>query len=247
MAGQAPDTTASAEFEAPNRRPRRSFLFVVLRADRPLTPSARVSLDGLKSVSLGRSTDEAISISGGEGSISLRLPDRRISSSHARLACAGGRWSIEDVGSKNGTFLNGARIPESAPLDDDDLIEVGHTFLLFREQLPVSGKIGALLDSADIVPPAPGLATLLPPLDDEFARLAVVAASKLPVIIGGESGAGKELVAAAIHKMSRRPGASQAVNCGAIPAALVESELFGHRKGAFSGADEDRPGLIRSA
>src|SRR3954452_3623914 len=135
MAGQAPDTTASAEFEAPNRRPRRSFLFVVLRADRPLTPSARVSLDGLKSVSLGRSTDEAISISGGEGSISLRLPDRRISSSHARLGCAGGRWSIEDVGSKNGTFLNGARIPESAPLDDDDLIEVGHTFLLFREQL----------------------------------------------------------------------------------------------------------------
>lgn len=62
-----------------------------------------------------------------------------------------------------------------------------------------------------------------------------------------ETGSGKEVIARAIHEASMRSGAFIAVNCGALPANLVESELFGHRKGAFSGAVEDRSGLVRAA
>src|SRR5262249_3010620 len=93
----------------------------------------------------------------------------------------------------------------------------------------------------------PGFATLLPALEAEFARLRAVAAGDLSITIRGESGTGKELIATAIHGLSGRPGPFLALNCGALPANLVASELFGYRKGAFSGAEEDRPGVIRSA
>src|SRR5438094_873810 len=74
-----------------------------------------------------------------------------------------------------------------------------------------------------------------------------VARSAVPVIVRGESGTGKEVIASAIHQLSGRAGPFQAVNCGALPAALVESELLGYRKGTFTGADEDRVGVVRSA
>jgi len=79
-------------------------------------------------------------------------------------------------------------------------------------------------------------------------RIGLAAASDLPVLVSGETGTGKELVARALHRASARAGAAfVAVNCAAIPTELMESELFGYRKGAFSGAVADRPGLIREA
>jgi transcriptional regulator with PAS, ATPase and Fis domain len=74
-----------------------------------------------------------------------------------------------------------------------------------------------------------------------------VARAQVPILIGGATGTGKEVVARAIHTLSGRTGAFVAVNCGALPATLVESELFGVKKGAFSGAVADRPGLLRAA
>jgi transcriptional regulator with GAF, ATPase, and Fis domain len=74
-----------------------------------------------------------------------------------------------------------------------------------------------------------------------------IAESEVPVLIGGETGTGKELIARAIHRASGRRGAMIAVNCGAMPDTLVESELFGHVKGAFSGASTERAGHFRSA
>ena len=78
--------------------------------------------------------------------------------------------------------------------------------------------------------------------------IARVAAGPGTVLITGESGVGKELVAAALHRHSpRRDGPFVAVNCAALPHALLEAELFGHRKGTFTGATEDRPGLSFAA
>jgi transcriptional regulator with GAF, ATPase, and Fis domain len=74
-----------------------------------------------------------------------------------------------------------------------------------------------------------------------------VASSLVPIALGGATGSGKEVIARAVHALSGRKGPFVPVNCGALPDTLVESELFGHKKGAFSGATEDRPGLVRSA
>ena len=87
-----------------------------------------------------------------------------------------------------------------------------------------------------------------PPMRDLRKQIEKLARSQAPVYIGGESGSGKELVARLIHE--RGPRASQPfvpVNCGAIPTELMESEFFGHRKGSFSGAIEDKPGLFQAA
>ena len=81
-----------------------------------------------------------------------------------------------------------------------------------------------------------------------IAKARYVAPRSVPVLLEGESGTGKELFARAIHKASvRRERPFVSVNCGAIPADLVESELFGHEKGAFTGATEARPGYFENA
>lgn len=79
----------------------------------------------------------------------------------------------------------------------------------------------------------------------EYARQ--VAASPYPVLIEGETGTGKELFARGIHEASGRPGAFVAVNCGAIPENLFEAEIFGARRGAYTGLEDDRPGLFQAA
>jgi len=174
----------------------------------------------------------------------IGIPDPRMSSAHARLQSVLGRWVIEDAGSKNGTLVDGKRV-KSATLADGALLEVGHSFLLYREALPASGP--GVLDARELRPAAPGLATLSPALSAQLDRLALVARSRVPILIQGETGTGKEVIASAVHQLSGRPGPFVAVNCGALPATLVESELFGYRKGAFSGAMDDRPGLVRSS
>jgi two-component system response regulator AtoC len=84
-------------------------------------------------------------------------------------------------------------------------------------------------------------------MQDIFRTIAKISEYKTTVLITGESGAGKELVARAIHRRSKRNGPFVAVNCGAIPENLLESELFGHKKGAFTDAVQDRRGLFEEA
>jgi DNA-binding NtrC family response regulator len=89
--------------------------------------------------------------------------------------------------------------------------------------------------------------TLSVELAQRFAQIARIAPSAVPVLVRGETGTGKEVMARAMHEASGRRGPFVAVNCGALPRDLIESELFGHRRGAFSGANEDREGLVRRA
>jgi DNA-binding NtrC family response regulator len=98
----------------------------------------------------------------------------------------------------------------------------------------------------DTTPPLPGFVGASRAMRDLFALVRRAAPSPLPLLITGESGTGKELVARAVHHLSGR-GAFVAVNCAAFPENLLESELFGHQRGAFTGADRDKPGLFETA
>ncbi|MFO0585580.1 MAG: sigma 54-interacting transcriptional regulator [Anaeromyxobacter sp.] len=215
-------------------------LVLALQADRPLAGGVRLALDGLEEVRLGRSPERTLRQDG--RALEVGLPDTRVSSAHARVTRGARGWLVEDLGSKNGLAVNGKAVAR-APLEDGDLLELGRTFLLFRSFAAAHGE-PAVVEAEGT---ADGLATLQPELARALAALGAAAASAVPVLLHGETGTGKELAARAVHARSGRPGPLVAVNCGALPAALVASELFGYRKGAFSGADDDRPGLVRSA
>ncbi|MEX2333914.1 MAG: sigma-54 dependent transcriptional regulator, partial [Pseudohongiella sp.] len=97
-------------------------------------------------------------------------------------------------------------------------------------------------------PPVPGMIGSCPQMMELFRRIRKVAQTNSTVLINGESGTGKELVARAIHGLSDRHESEMiSVNCAAIPENLIESELFGHEKGAFTGATANRTGLVEAA
>jgi sigma-54 dependent transcriptional regulator, acetoin dehydrogenase operon transcriptional activator AcoR len=212
-------------------------LVAVLRAEEPLAPSQRWSLADVDEVRIGRGKGPLVALHHGTALI-VRVPDGWASTEHARLVREHDRTILYDNGAKNGTFRQGERVSHAA-LSDGDVIEIGHTFFVYRESQPPAPDVGLAGSAHGNV-----LLTMQPRLAELFARLAHAASASLPLLIIGETGTGKELVARSVHTRSGRPGAFVPVNCGAIPSGLVESELFGHRKGAFSSATEDRPGLV---
>jgi DNA-binding NtrC family response regulator len=223
------------------------YLFLILQPDHPLASSARYSLQEVDELALGRASEGGVVRFDKKGArFTMAVPDPWMSSSHAVMRRVLGDWVIEDAKSKNGTLING-QLTARASLADGDLIELGHTFFLFRKFLAASGRSPQVVGAGELHPPAPGLATLVPALAEEFENLEAIAPSSVSVVIQGETGSGKEVLASAIHNLSGRTGPFVAVNCAGLPTTLVESELFGYRKGAFSGASEDRTGLIRSA
>ena len=222
-------------------------LFLVLAGHRPLSQPARHSLAGLDVVTIGRGErDVGRVVADGKQHLRLSVPDPWMSSSHVRLTHILGQWKLEDLHSRNGTFVNGLPVSTTV-LSEGDVLELGHTFFVY--QAAVSTLPEDVLDAFALPQPphARGLTTLVPVLAREFRTLAQVARSNVSVIVRGESGTGKELIARALHALSDRPGPFVAINCGALPETLVESEFFGHRRGAFSGAVADHPGLLRSA
>jgi transcriptional regulator of acetoin/glycerol metabolism len=244
----ADDTAGIDALDAPH-------LFLVLESHRMAALPARIRLAGLDEIILGRGPDRRIEQPSDPKekkdaqTIAVRAPDPWMSSTHARMIRALKRWVIEDAGSKNGSLVNGTPLTGRVTLEDGDLIELGHTFFLYRHAVRAIPGEPALLDLAAGPAPAatPAFATLSPDLERDLDKLATVARAAVPVILEGETGTGKEVLARAVHTLSGRRGEFVAVNCGALPANLIEGELFGHRRGAFSGATEDRPGLIRAA
>jgi DNA-binding NtrC family response regulator len=243
------ETLSNLEGEASGSAPAvRPFLVVALECEHPLEGARLHWLEGLEELRIGRgeTREQARQVHEGRRQLLLRLPDRWMSKEHARFVRAGGRWMVEDAGSKNGLQVNGEP-QQRAWLEDGDFIEIGHTFVLFREAVLANPVSAAEADPREQEAPVPGFRTLNPALAGELAKLARVARTPVPVVVEGETGTGKELLARAYHGLAGRAGAFVAVNCGALPEALVQSELFGYRKGAFSGAGEDRLGLVRSA
>jgi DNA-binding NtrC family response regulator len=169
-----------------------------------------------------------------------------MSTTHALLGKAEEGWVLEDAGSKNGTLVNGTA-RKRAVLKDGDIFELGHTLFLFRSAPIDLGEDPDIVDAAADDGHLPGLKTLLPSLARELLRLERLASSDISILVLGETGTGKEMIARAVHTLSQRKGAFMGINCAALPANLVESELFGSKKGAFSGSTEDRVGLVRAA
>ena len=228
---------------------REPHLFLLLHCDHPSRAAWRYSLAGIDKVRLGRgeTTEAHIERAGQSRNLNAAIADRHISSQHAQLERSGQGFIISDAGSRNGTWVNGKPIEGRTSLQDGDFIGIGHTLLRFRSALRTTEQT-ELLQSLSAGSAEPGLSTLVPSLAQSFRDLARIAAGDGAVLILGETGSGKDLIAQAIHRRSpRRERPLVAVNCAAFQESLLQSELFGHERGAFTGATTDKLGLVRSA
>ncbi|HYP89538.1 MAG TPA: sigma 54-interacting transcriptional regulator, partial [Polyangiaceae bacterium] len=171
---------------------------------------------------------------GREPSNDLVLGGSEVSRRHADVAFEAGQWRIADVGSRNGVLLDGQR-RASGPLKHGTVLRLG-------DWVGVVSR-GVVERFGEVAPGLWGGGELARALS--AARIA--APSRLSIIIEGETGTGKELLAKAIYGWSGVSGAFVAVNCAALSESLLESELFGHVRGAFTGALGDRLGHLREA
>jgi len=155
--------------------------------------------------------------------------DPHVSRVHCSIEVTSSRVLLRDRGSTNGTWVNGARVNQAE-------LRSGAVVLMGETRLRVVGDA----DESTLV----GESAPMRRLKEDIVTLAP---TSLSVLVHGETGTGKELVAKALHELSGRRGAFVPVNCGAIPRDLVESELFGHERGAFTGAVVRRAGLFQEA
>jgi DNA-binding NtrC family response regulator len=171
----------------------------------------------------------------------LLLADPHVSRQHLRIDAEAQEYVLRDLGSTNGTRVEGVRVRE-AVLDDGARIECGETALRFRfTDEPMRIELAAGEDFEGLIGRSVAMREL-------FALLERAAPTDAPILIEGETGTGKERVARAVHARSRRAARPFAVfDCAAVPATLIESELFGHEKGAFTGATDRRAGVFERA
>ncbi len=174
-------------------------------------------------ISIGRDTSQLIV-----------LDDPFISRRHARIEKKTDHYILKDMSSRNGTFLNGNKI-FSALLKEQDRIQIGKTKFIFSSKMfQKNWKIFNY--------------SLNPAWNKQLNRIPSMAQTDFPVLILGPSGSGKEHLAQMIHSQSsRNTGPYVSVNCSALTESLVESEFFGHIRGSYTGANQDRLGAFRSA
>ncbi len=173
----------------------------------------------------------------------VRLDDPKASREHARIACEAGRLTLEDLGSRNGTRVNQDVVKQATrALGSGDVVWIGETEILVA---------GARAEASEAALPAievPGLIVADEAMVQVFRNIDRVAPLSTTVLLQGETGVGKEVVAEQLHARSGRSTAPFVrINCGALPDSLIESELFGHERGAFTGADRRKPGLFEVA
>jgi len=184
-------------------------------------------------------TDGALVI--GRGSeVDVRVDERAVSRRHARLEVTGvGGLRLVDLGSVNGTLV-GCKLVR----DDGVAVWPGEQILIGRTVLAVHApQLARGSEGAPLPPVLPGLA-----LAEVNALVARAAPTLYSVLLLGETGVGKGVIAERIHRLSARAGGPWVqLNCAGLSAALLESELFGHERGAFTGAAQTKPGLFEAA
>ncbi|MCC6620737.1 MAG: sigma 54-interacting transcriptional regulator [Deltaproteobacteria bacterium] len=170
------------------------------------------------------------------------LADGTVSRQHVALFWEGAGHVVVDLGSRNGTAVGGVALAPDAPraLEDNDVVAIGDVLCVYERGLLVSD--GAAPDvSRDAVPGSSLAVRAL------RARLQEAGRDPAPALLLGETGVGKELAARELHRLSGRRGPFVAVNVAELTHELAESQLFGHERGAFTGADRAQPGLFRAA
>jgi len=193
--------------------------------------------DGLSTVPLYEGHDLVV---GREPPAHIRPRSRRLSRRHARFLLDDGVVYVEDLGSTNGTFVGGRKVQGRVSLAPGVEVRVGSVSISVGRDRPDAPPVAPRAPDAMVVA-APAMVRLYDTVDR-------VAASQLSVLIYGETGTGKEVVARAIHDRSpRAKGPMRSINCGALPGTLIESTLFGHERGAFTGADQRRAGVFEEA
>nr|HEX4316077.1 sigma 54-interacting transcriptional regulator [Kofleriaceae bacterium] len=196
-------------------------LVVALECDRPLAGSTRHLLEGTAEVRIGRGDRRAVrSVDAGVRRLELAIPDRNMSTAHARLVAVRGRWVLDDAGSKNGCLVNGAAV-DRAVLLDGDLIELGHTLLLYRDAVAVAEPARPDFDGATGLAP-----TFVAELARSLSALAKVARGTVAATIVGARGGGHQTIARALHAASGRAGAFVVVPCGPLAPALDGATLI---------------------
>lgn len=186
-------------------------------------PDNRVTALSERNITLGTAAD-----------CELVIDDPTVSSHHCLVAHHGSDWVVSDLGSTNGVWVDGVRVA-SAALRHGAVLTIGRTRIVCRAPRAVPSDTTSLVGEA-------------PAMLDVRAAIERFAPAPYPVLIEGESGVGKELVARALHLKGKRPnGPLVTVNCAAIAPEVIESELFGHERGAFTGAVQRRRGLFELA
>lgn len=175
----------------------------------------------------------------GRGDAAVRIRDDWMSRCHFEVVTSlaaqdGAQWVLRDNGTRNGTFVNGHQV-RGCQLLPGDVVRAGSTLFCLESGVPPGGE-------SDL-----GLVGWSEALAEVRDHVRVVSRDAQPVHISGESGSGKEMVARAIHDASERRGPFLPLNMAALVAGLAESQLFGHRRGAFSGASADQPGAFEAA
>ncbi len=189
-------------------------------------------------VSTPSTPGEKITIGAGRDN-DLVLHDERVSPRHLEVRWAPEGAALRDAGSATGTFLGVTRLGDAIVLPGTR-IRVGETILEILAG-EVTGDLRARLA-------AEGLVFVGPAMTEVAESLQRIAPFSTSVLIEGETGTGKEVIARAVHRLSMRAnGPFVVVDCGALPATLIESELFGHERGAFTGADRRRQGAFERA
>jgi DNA-binding NtrC family response regulator len=168
----------------------------------------------------------------------LAIDDPTISARHVQLIAEPHGVRLEDLGSKNGVYLAGARVQRALLTASHAELRIGRTQVIVEP---------AARATAANVPLLPGLIGSSPPMHRLAADVQRIASLDAPVLILGESGTGKDVIARAIHLLSGRRGRYVPLNAGALGEALADSELFGHCRGAFTGAVQARSGAFEQA
>jgi len=169
----------------------------------------------------------------------LRVHDPAVSSLHCRLRVLDSGIFVEDLASKNGLYVGGARVSSAL------LSESGAAFVVGRSAVSVrTVERDEQLAPSD---PLPGVIGNSAPMLRVARLVRLHAKSRVPILLQGESGTGKDMVARAIHELGRRDGPYVPLNMAALPESLADAELFGHRRGAFTGAVTSRVGAFEQA